>query len=174
MNNTTGRSMAMSVRGPNAERAGNSGTPATAQAVADVRLDPEPSVPLPPSPLIVSVLQAVGAWYIERPIGKIELSMVTVLSLTRVMRKPVPRLREPAPDMASVVAEGIARVSPAGMLSGAVIVQVSVPASQEKPVPEHHEELTVIVVVAFAAPIEENEITNRPSTASTDNLLLNK
>ena len=49
---------------------------------------------------------------------------------------------------------------------------VSVPAFQDRPGPEHHEELTVIVVAAFTvgrAPtkIVENEIKNRPKTTDT-------
>ena len=52
-------------------------------------------------------------------------------------------------------------------------MHVRVPASQEKPAPEHHEELTVIVVAAFTVgtpptKIIENEITNRPKIANTD------
>ena len=52
-------------------------------------------------------------------------------------------------------------------------MHVRVPASQEKPGPEHHEELTVIVVAAFTVgspptKIIENEIRNRPKMAGTD------
>jgi hypothetical protein len=96
-----------------------------------------------------------------------------VLPPTRVMTKPVAKLRDPVLEIVSVVADGIARLSPAGILWGPVTVHVSVPAFQEKPAPEQNEELTVIVVAAFTVgspptKIIENEITNRPKTADTD------
>jgi hypothetical protein len=167
----TGRSIATSTRGPNTESDGNSGTLVCVQATPDVSVVPEPNVP-PPVLLSVSVPQA-PFWIIATPPRRLVLSMAMLLPPTRVMTKPAPKLRDPVLEMVRVVADGIARLSPVGILTGPVTVHVSVPAFQDKPGPEQNEELTVIVVAAATvgtAPtkIIENEITNRPKTADTD------
>ena len=110
-----GRSAATSTRGPNAESNGNSGTLVCVQAVPDVSVVPEPSVAPPPVLVIVSGAQ-VPPWTIETLPRKLELLRTMLLPPTRVMTKLVGKVRDPVLEIVSVVADGIARLSPAGIV----------------------------------------------------------
>ena len=101
----------MSTIGPNPESSGNSGTPVCVQAVPETIMVPGPNVAPPSILLIVLALQAPF-----RVITRLLLVTVSVPPTRKLIRKVVEKVTDPAPEIVSVVADGIARLSPAGIV----------------------------------------------------------